>query len=82
MESRAEGSNMPIDDKQNRHEILENPIPAESAAANAALGSRFDQMFPVLSETEIGVSAVSARSGGSLPERSCSRRDRPSPGCT
>jgi len=45
---------MPIDDEQNRHEIVDNSIPAESAAGNAALGSRFDQMFPVLSETEIG----------------------------
>ena len=45
---------MPIDDERNGHEILVNPIPAEPAAANAALGSRFDQMFPVLSETEIG----------------------------
>ena len=52
MESRAAGSDMPIDDEQKRHERLGNPIPAESAAANAALGSRFDQMFPVLSETE------------------------------
>ena len=43
---------MPIDDEQNRHEIVDNSIPAESAAGNAALGSRFDQMFPVLSETE------------------------------
>jgi hypothetical protein len=50
MESRTPGSEMPIDDERNGHEILANPIPAEPAAANAALGSRFDQMFPVLSE--------------------------------
>jgi CRP-like cAMP-binding protein len=45
---------MPIDDERNGHEILENPTPAEPAGGNAALGSRFDQMFPVLSDTEIG----------------------------
>ena len=44
---------MPIDDERNGHEIRENPTPAEPAASNAALGSRFDQMFPVLSGTEI-----------------------------
>ena len=54
MESRAAGSDMPINDERDGNDILENPTPAEPAAANAALGSRFDQMFPVLSETEIG----------------------------
>ncbi len=42
---------MPIDDERSGHEG--NGTPAGPAASNAALGSRFHQMFPVLSETEI-----------------------------
>ena len=42
---------MPIDDKRSGDEG--NGTPAGPAASNAALGSRFHQMFPVLSETEI-----------------------------
>jgi thioredoxin reductase (NADPH) len=44
---------MPIDDERSGHEALGNGTPAGPAASNAALGSRFHQMFPVLSETEI-----------------------------
>ena len=45
---------MPIDDENDGHDILHNQTPAEATGANPALGSRFDQMFPVLSDTEIG----------------------------
>jgi len=44
---------MPIDDERSGHEASGNGTPAGPAASNAALGSRFQQMFPVLSETEI-----------------------------
>src|SRR5580765_7172968 len=44
---------MPIDDEGSRHEASGSGTPAGPAASNAALGSRFQQMFPVLSETEI-----------------------------
>ena len=44
---------MPIDDERNGHEASGNGTPAGPAASNAALASRFHQMFPVLSETEI-----------------------------
>ena len=44
---------MPIDDEHSGHEVLGNATPVEPAASNAALASRFHQMFPVLSETEI-----------------------------
>ena len=44
---------MPIDDERSGHEASGNGTPAGPAASNAALGSRFHQMFPVLSETEI-----------------------------
>jgi len=37
----------------NEHETPGNATPAEPAASNAALGSRFNQMFPVLSQPEI-----------------------------
>jgi thioredoxin reductase (NADPH) len=41
---------MPSDDERSAHEVVENANPA---APNAALASRFHQMFPVLSGTEI-----------------------------
>jgi thioredoxin reductase (NADPH) len=44
---------MPIDDERSGHEASGNGTPAGPAASNAALASRFHQMFPVLSETEI-----------------------------
>ena len=44
---------MPSDDERSEHEVLGNATPAGPAASNAALASRFHQMFPVLSETEI-----------------------------
>jgi thioredoxin reductase (NADPH) len=44
---------VPIDDQHSGHEVLGNATPAGPAASNAALASRFHQMFPVLSETEI-----------------------------
>ena len=44
---------MPIDDEHSGQEVLGNATPAGPAASNAALASRFHQMFPVLSETEI-----------------------------
>jgi thioredoxin reductase (NADPH) len=44
---------MPIDDEHSVHEASGNGTPAGPAASNAALGSRLQQMFPVLSETEI-----------------------------
>src|SRR5258705_388228 len=47
------GTDMPIDDEHSGHEASGNGTPAGPAASNAALGSRFHQMFPVLSETEI-----------------------------
>src|SRR6478736_7982354 len=47
------GTDMPIDDEHSGHEASGNGTPAGPTASNAALGSRFQQMFPVLSETEI-----------------------------
>lgn len=44
---------MPTDDERIGHDAVGNATPAGPAASNAALGSRFNQMFPVLSETEI-----------------------------
>jgi hypothetical protein len=44
---------VPTDDERIGHDAVGNATPVESGASNAALGSRFNQMFPVLSETEI-----------------------------
>src|SRR6476619_5758109 len=44
---------MPSDHEPNEHETPGSATPAEPAASNAALASRFQQMFPVLSLTEI-----------------------------
>lgn len=44
---------MPADDERIEHHAVGNATPVGPAASNAALGSRFNQMFPVLSETEI-----------------------------
>lgn len=44
---------MPADDERIEHDAVGNATPVGPAASNAALGSRFNQMFPVLSETEI-----------------------------
>src|SRR5712675_1229516 len=44
---------MPIDDERSGQEASGNGTPAGPAASNAALGSRFHQMFPVLSEIEL-----------------------------
>ncbi len=44
---------MPNDDERTGHEAVWNPTPVGPAASNAALGSRFNQMFPVLSAAEI-----------------------------
>ena len=44
---------MPADDERIEHDAVGNTTPVGPAASNAALGSRFNQMFPVLSETEI-----------------------------
>src|ERR1700722_8193708 len=44
---------MPIDDESSGHEASGNVTPAGPATSNTALASRFLQMFPVLSETEI-----------------------------
>ena len=44
---------MPNDHERNEHETPGNATPAGPAASNAALGSRFNQMFPVLSQAEI-----------------------------
>jgi len=49
-EMRAEGSG---DDRRSEHEAPANATPAAPATANAALASRFQQMFPVLSPAEI-----------------------------
>src|SRR5258708_8685303 len=51
MSARGGGPAMPSDDERSGHEG--NGTPAGPAASNAALGSRFHQMFRVLSETEI-----------------------------
>ena len=53
MSSPAVGTDVPSDHERSEHEALGNPTPADPAASNAALASRFHQMFPVLSETEI-----------------------------
>src|SRR6476619_3218533 len=44
---------MPSDHEPNEHETPGSATPAEPAASNAALTSRFQQMFPVLSAAEI-----------------------------
>jgi hypothetical protein len=44
---------VPADDERIEHDAVGNATPVGPAASNAALGSRFNQMFPVLSETEI-----------------------------
>ena len=47
------GTDMPIDDEHSGQEASGNGTPAGPAASNTALGSRFQQMFPVLSEGEV-----------------------------
>src|SRR5258705_3099334 len=47
------GTDMRTDDGHSGREASGNGTPAGPRASNAALGSRFQQMFPVLSETEI-----------------------------
>ena len=44
---------MPSDDERSEHEAPGNAVPAGPATTNAALTSRFHQMFPVLSAAEI-----------------------------
>ena len=44
---------MPIDDERSAHGAPGNATPAGPVASNTALASRFHQMFPVLSDTEI-----------------------------
>jgi thioredoxin reductase (NADPH) len=44
---------MPSEDERSEHEAPANTAPAGASAPNAALASRFHQMFPVLSESEI-----------------------------
>jgi thioredoxin reductase (NADPH) len=44
---------VPSDDERGEHQPLGNTAPAAPGTSNAALASRFHQMFPVLSETEI-----------------------------
>jgi thioredoxin reductase (NADPH) len=44
---------VPTDDERSENEPLADATPAAPDAANAALASRFHQMFPVLSQTEI-----------------------------
>jgi thioredoxin reductase (NADPH) len=47
------GSEVPSEDEQSEHEAPGNAAPAGPATSNAALASRFHQMFPVLSKVEI-----------------------------
>jgi len=44
---------VPTEDERGEHEALGNATPAGPAESNPALASRFQQMFPVLSQTEI-----------------------------
>ena len=44
---------MPSDHERSEHEAPGNAAPAGPATSNAALASRFHQMFPVLSAAEI-----------------------------
>jgi thioredoxin reductase (NADPH) len=44
---------VPSHDERSEHEAPENATPAGPAASNGVLASRFHQMFPVLSQTEI-----------------------------
>ena len=44
---------MPSEDQRGEHEVPGNATPAGPAESNPALASRFQQMFPVLSQTEI-----------------------------
>ena len=52
-ESPIAGSDVPSEDEQSEHEAPGNMTPAGPATSNAALASRFHQMFPVLSQAEI-----------------------------
>jgi len=52
-ESPIAGSDVPSEDEQSEHEAPGNMAPAGPATSNAALASRFHQMFPVLSQVEI-----------------------------
>ena len=47
------GSDVPSEDEQREHEASGKMDPAAPATSNAALASRFHQMFPVLSQAEI-----------------------------
>ena len=74
---------MPIDDEPGATESPGNGTPAGPATSNAALGLRFQQMFPVLAETEFD----DVRRFGedqAIRGRRCtsSTRERPFPGCT
>src|SRR5262245_47464523 len=53
MNSAAAGFDVPGDHERSDDEPSEGATPAGPAVSNAALASRFHQMFPVLSETEI-----------------------------
>ncbi len=44
---------MPTDDQRSERELAGNAIPAGPDASSGVLASRFHQMFPVLSDTEI-----------------------------
>src|SRR5262249_40102283 len=44
---------MPGEDERGKHDSPVSATPAGPATSNAALGSRFHQMFPVLSPSEI-----------------------------
>jgi thioredoxin reductase (NADPH) len=44
---------VPSEDERGEHEVPGNATPAGPAESNPALASRFQQMFPVLSQTEI-----------------------------
>jgi thioredoxin reductase (NADPH) len=52
-ESSIAGSDVPNEDQRSKDEVPRNATAAGPASSNAALASRFEQMFPVLSQAEI-----------------------------
>ena len=73
---------MPSEDERGEHEVLGNATPAGPAESNPALASRFQQMFPVLSQTEIDRVRRFGEVRRFTVESSYFRQERPSPGRT
>ena len=73
---------MSSQNEDREHGVTGSTAPAGTGKSNAALSSRFQQMFPVLSATEIDRIRRFGDVERSLTESSYSRQEKPSPGCT